>query len=549
MGEFTGNALRFLDSGGGCDIIHANFFMSGLVAAEIRRQTGIPFVVTFHALGRVRRLHQGRADGFPDERFAKEARGVAEADCVIAECPQDRDDLLSLYPARPGRVRVIPCGVDQAEFFPVDKHLARGRIGCPEDCFLVLHLGRIVPRKGIDTVIRGFARFSRTHAGRAGLVIVGGESEGSSDADGPETARLRGIAAEEGVGEHVAFVGRRDRGRLRYYYGAADVFVTLPWYEPFGITPLEAMACGVPVIGSGVGGIKYTVVDGETGYLVRPNDPEALAGRLQRLRDDPILARRMGQEGARRAALRFTWRKVAQAVAGVVEEVLGHGNQDRTDRGRRVRMVDEVFCSAIDGLTKWRDRLCPAVVAAARLMGGSFERGGKLLVCGNGGSAADAQHFAGELVGRLRDQDGSGLRALALTADPVVVTGWSEGPGFDDVFARQVRTFGAPGDVLVCISTSGRSPNLLRACAQARGMGLACVALLGVRGGELARMADVVISVPSADAQRTQEVHLIALPRISTLREEQVMTVAGAEVATIYCEGGDAAPSLAARAP
>ena len=109
----------------------------------------------------------------------------------------------------------------------------------------------------------------------------------------PELKRLRAIAIREGVEDFVQFEGRRARSELRCYYCAADVFVTTPWYEPFGITPVEAMACGRPVIGSDTGGIRYTVIDGETGYLVPPKNPRALAVRLATLASDPVRAERM----------------------------------------------------------------------------------------------------------------------------------------------------------------------------------------------------------------------------------------------------------------
>jgi Glycosyltransferase len=128
----------------------------------------------------------------------------------------------------------------------------------------------MVPRKGIETVIRGFACLLRDHHITAKLVIVGGETDDADPSTTPEIARLQGIAREEGVEEHITFVGRRGRDTLKYYYSAADVFVTTPWYEPFGITPVESMACGTPVIGSNVGGIKFTVRDSETGYVVPP---------------------------------------------------------------------------------------------------------------------------------------------------------------------------------------------------------------------------------------------------------------------------------------
>src|SRR3954470_4437035 len=134
----------------------------------------------------------------------------------------------------------------------------------------------------------------------ARLVLVGGNSDLPDPALTPEIARLQGIAQEEGVADQVVFTGRRSRELLKLYYSAADVFVTTPWYEPFGITPLESMACGTPVIGSDVGGIKYSVVDGETGYLVPPRDPDALGARLADLFQERARLNQFARNGIRR---------------------------------------------------------------------------------------------------------------------------------------------------------------------------------------------------------------------------------------------------------
>jgi glycosyltransferase involved in cell wall biosynthesis len=109
---------------------------------------------------------------------------------------------------------------------------------------------------------------------------------------------------------------------LPLHYAACDVFVTTPWYEPFGITPVEAMACARPVIGANVGGIKSTVLDNETGYLVPPNDPEALADKLAILKRHPALAHQMGEAGLARARHAYTWRRVARALADCYERTL-----------------------------------------------------------------------------------------------------------------------------------------------------------------------------------------------------------------------------------
>src|SRR5690606_30079447 len=154
--------------------------------------------------------------------------------------------------------------------------------------------GRMVPRKGVDNVVRAMRLLQERHPKlNPQLIIVGGESEDPDPDLTPEIGRLCEIAEAEGVADLVHFIGRRGRELLKHYYGACDVFVTTPWYEPFGITPLEAMACGTPVVGSNVGGIKHTVVDGKTGFLVPPKDPAALAERLERLLLDKELRQEM----------------------------------------------------------------------------------------------------------------------------------------------------------------------------------------------------------------------------------------------------------------
>ncbi|HVL75090.1 MAG TPA: glycosyltransferase family 1 protein [Noviherbaspirillum sp.] len=303
------------------DIVHANFFMSGMVAQQMKKALGIPFVMTFHALGRVRRLNQKEADGFPDLRFAIEERLIREADRIVAECPQDKQDMEDLYGACPEHIDIVPCGFDPEEFGTVTPD-ARGHLGLARDEFIVLQLGRMVPRKGVDNVIRATAMLRHQYQVPARLLVVGGNSAQPDPDATPELGRLMRLTHELGIDEAVTFTGQRQREQLRYYYSAADVFVTTPWYEPFGITPLEAMACATPVVGSAVGGIKYTVVDGETGYLVPPNDPASLAERLAWLHAHPQLAQRLGWAGMRRAYQLFTWRSVAASIAQVYENAL-----------------------------------------------------------------------------------------------------------------------------------------------------------------------------------------------------------------------------------
>lgn len=310
------------------DIIHGNFWMSGWVATELRRALGIPAVQIFHAMGMTKRREQGDADTSPTDRIEIEREIVRGADRLIAQCPAEEAELANDYGADPAKVAVIPSAVDVRAFAPVSRETARRRIGLATDGPVVVYVGRMLPRKDVRNVVRALSILKRgAEASGANLVVpllllVGGETIEPDPVLTPEIDEIQRLAMELGVADHVRFAGRRRREELRFYYGAGDVTVTTPWYEPFGLTPLEAMACGRPVIGSSVGGIGFTVVDGETGFLVPPRDPEALAGRLVQLLSQPGLAARMGHAARARVEEAFTWPMVATRTAALYESLL-----------------------------------------------------------------------------------------------------------------------------------------------------------------------------------------------------------------------------------
>ena len=147
------------------------------------------------------------------------------------------------------------------------------------------------------------------------------------------------------------------------------------------------------------------------------------------------------------------------------------------------------------------------VARAASLITVSFRNGGKLLICGNGGSACDAQHIAGEFVNRFLNPNRAALPALALSTDGGVLTCIGNDMGFDQVFARQVEAFGAAGDVLLAITTSGNSPNVIAAAQQAQKQGVKIIGMLGRDGGQIVSLCDIALIVPHPDTQRIQETH------------------------------------------
>ena len=313
------------------DAIHSNFWMAGWVATELRQQLHVPVVQIFHALGKAKRLHQGTADTSSDERIEVELRIVRQVDRLIAQCPYEHTELIRDYGADPAKLAIIPAGVNTRIFRPVDHAVARRRIGLDPEGPVVVYVGRMLPRKDVRNVVRALACLREPVT----LLVVGGETEEPDPVATPEIGELMRLAHELGIAERVRCVGRRQQDVLRYYYSAGDVAVTTPWYEPFGLTPLEAMACGRPVIGSSVGGISYTIVDGVTGFLVPPRDPEALAARLREIFSTPERRAHMGEEARCRVQREFMWPLTARRTAEVYESLLEERREMTAAAGQR----------------------------------------------------------------------------------------------------------------------------------------------------------------------------------------------------------------------
>jgi len=159
-------------------------------------------------------------------------------------------------------------------------------------------------------------------------------------------------------------------------------------------------------------------------------------------------------------------------------------------------------------LLQQMNALAPAIAELAHMARETLDRGGKILLCGNGGSAADAQHIAAELVGRFQ-RDRQGLAAIALTTDTSILTSVGNDYGFEQIFTRQVQALARAGDLLIGISTSGNSANVLAAIETASAIGCRTVGLLGGDGGKIARQVDMAITIPSSVTARVQEMHIL----------------------------------------
>ena len=294
------------------DLVHAHFWMSGLAALSATRDVTVPVVQTFHALGVTKRRFQGRADTSPPVRIRMERALARAVDRVVATSTDEVAELVRLGATRK-RITVVPSGVDVDQFTPDGPVAERG------DRPRVLCIGRLVPRKGFDTVIRALVGVPD-----AELVIAGGPAAAEL-ADDPEATRLTGLAERFGVADRVRLIGAVARPDVPALLRSADIVVCTPWYEPFGIVPLEAMACGVPVVASAVGGFLDTVVDGSTGTLVPPRRPDRLAAAMRRLLSEPFWREAYGTAGVDRARSRYSWDRIAASTLAVYEDQLGIG--------------------------------------------------------------------------------------------------------------------------------------------------------------------------------------------------------------------------------
>ncbi|WP_432482078.1 glycosyltransferase [Kineococcus esterisolvens] len=501
------------------DVVHAHFWMSGTAALPAAREHGVPVVQTFHALGSVKRRYQGGADTSPPERLEAERRLARDVDLVIATC---RDEVAELRAsgAPPRRVQVVPCGVDTTRFAqPTGAVPAVGprRPGCRTR---LLSVGRLVPRKGVEAAVRALELLPD-----AELVVAGGPAAHDLDGD-HEAVRLQKVAVELGIADRVRLVGRVDPEELPALLASSDALLATPWYEPFGIAVLEAMAAGVPVVASAVGGMLDTVRDGATGRLVPVDaagrvDPADLAAAVRSVVDDPAVAARLGAAGREVAVERYDWARVAASTESAYELLLEDGPRVPVTHEYVREHVGELhgvlgaLQRQADRLDRWGRRLVEVV-----------DGGGRLLVAGNGGSAAEAQHLTAELVGRFLGERRP-LSAISLHAETSTVTAIANDYGVEEVFARQVEGHGRPGDVLLLLSASGRSANLLRAAERARECGLTVWAMTTAAPNPLADLADDAVVMPGPSTSAIQEGHLMAVHTLCVAVEAHLPAARG----------------------
>jgi D-inositol-3-phosphate glycosyltransferase len=297
------------------EVLHSHYWLSGLAALQARASDSPPMVHMFHTLSRVKQFYFGAPD--PADtilRFDGERQVIEAADAIVGATPDELPLMEKLYGRVPAQYAVVPPGVDTDLFRPLDRAQSRSELGIDADR-VILFVGRVDRIKGIDTLFRSVAAYVQSTPRRVRLLVVGGATEA---ADG-EMARFRKLATGLGIGSIVDFVGAVPSNRLPLYYSAADICAVPSAYESFGMVATEAMACQTPVVAFRVGGLAYTVKDGQTGFLASPGITSEFTDKLRVALDSDSLDT-MGRQ-ARLSVQRFAWDSIVDRTLDVYDRV------------------------------------------------------------------------------------------------------------------------------------------------------------------------------------------------------------------------------------
>ena len=309
--EFTDSVAIHLKRSGGTDLIHANYWLSGIAGHRLKHEMNLPLVTTFHTLARVKNLG-GDIESPVREKSELEIIGCSDAICV--SCTEESSQFQSLYGNAPGAIEVVAPGVERAFFSPGDRRGARYALGLGSGPIL-LFVGRIQPLKGLDVAVRTLCQLGRKDAR---LIVVGGVSGAQGVA---ELARVQQIIVENNLEDRVHFYDPQPHHLLSTFYRAADVVIVPSRSESFGLVALEAGACGIPVVATGVGGLLSLIDHGRTGFLVPGRKVEDFAQFVSQLLDDSLLALAMGTAAAERAKA-YSWKSAATTVRNVYAQIL-----------------------------------------------------------------------------------------------------------------------------------------------------------------------------------------------------------------------------------
>ncbi len=324
MPKFVSGVRQFAESERiSYDLVHSHYWLSGWVGGQLKREWSIPLVHMFHTLGALKNaVKRKKGEKEPGRRLVIEGQIMGLADCLVAPSPWEKEQMSVYHQAQPEKIKVIPCGVDLNLFKPIPSLKAQKFLGLSQGQF-ILFVGRIDAIKGIDVLIQAIYHLSRKPlkgGAELGVIIIGGELDVDPLTENQEMQRLRKMVARMNLQHRIAFWGSQRQDLLPYFYSAAEALVLPSRYESFGMVALEAMACGTPVIASRVGGLQFTLEDGQTGFLVPEGDWLLLAERIREVIENPSLKRKV-VTAAMAKVRQFGWPVIAQRVLSLYDSI------------------------------------------------------------------------------------------------------------------------------------------------------------------------------------------------------------------------------------
>ncbi|MDP6156139.1 MAG: glycosyltransferase [Candidatus Thermoplasmatota archaeon] len=314
LGEFTDNMEVYIRNEKlSYDVFHSHYWDAGFVANELAERYHTGFIHTSHSLGILKKKQmpdtvENEERFFFTRRISSEKEIFDAAMSIIVSTPTEKEDYVRDYDISGDKLKIIPPGVDTTRFAPGDKEKSLILIGMPKKR-IIFSLSRIDSRKGLDLLIRAAGRVME-HVEDIVLVIGGGSKDMGEDEKEVLTG-LKGIAGDMGILDKVLFTGYLPDDIVPAYYSAAEMFIVPSRYEPFGLTILESMSVGTPVIATKFGGPSHIITHGTDGFLVDPEDEKEFASLVQTLLNDMSIHEKISAEGIKTIMEKYSWDTVA----------------------------------------------------------------------------------------------------------------------------------------------------------------------------------------------------------------------------------------------
>ncbi len=297
-------------------LIHSHYWYSGIVALKLRDALEFPVVHNCHSLGRIKYdVLNKKKPPYADMRLLEEEVILKRANAIVASTPQEVKNILDLYDVSGENIELIRAGVDKSLFKPINKEKAVEKTGMDFENIL-LFVGRITKAKGLSILVKALEKVKKQFDSEVKLLVAGGDVSGvmHSEEEERQKQKLKKMLTELELEDNVKFLGPVEREELPYYYSLADVCVVPSRYETFGLVAVEAMACGVPVVASKVGGLEHTIKHGYSGLHFVPGKADSLAESILNLLKNSQKLKKMRMNARKRAARRFSLERTVEQI-------------------------------------------------------------------------------------------------------------------------------------------------------------------------------------------------------------------------------------------